>query len=168
MQRIARFLTVSQNQFAADLHKCAPEVCADTAYAAVRIPKRATAGSAGYDFIIPFDCTLAPGETLRIPTGLRAEMADGWVLCLFPRSGLGCKFRTQLDNTVGVIDSDYFYADNEGHIQVQITNDSRQNKTLALHAGDAFAQGVFFPYGITQDDDAVASRKGGFGSTDRK
>ena len=95
-------------------------------------------------------------------------MEEGWVLMLFPRSGLGFKYRLQMDNTVGVIDSDYYYSDNEGHIFAAITNDSRQEKVLSLKAGDAFMQGVFMPFGITESDCAAGRRNGGFGSTSAK
>ena len=87
------------------------------------------------------------------------------MLAVFPRSGLGFKFRLQLNNTVGIIDSDYYFSDNEGHIFVKLTNDSNEGKVVDLKEGDAFAQGIFLPYGITEDDDVTASRNGGFGST---
>ena len=48
-------------------------------------------------------------------------MQPEWVLKCYPRSGLGFKYRLQLNNTVGIIDSDYFYSDNEGHIFSKIT-----------------------------------------------
>ena len=69
-------------------------------------------------------------------------MQPEWVLKCYPRSGLGFKYRLQLNNTVGIIDSDYFYSDNEGHIFSKITNDSNENKTLdnpgryRIHAGN--------------------------------
>lgn len=134
-------------------------------YDSIKLPKRATRGSAGYDFFAPFDFKLAPGETIRIPTGIRAEMEEDWVLKLYPRSGLGFKYRLQMNNTVGIIDSDYFYSDNEGHIFVKITNDSNEGKTVEVAAGTGFVQGIFLEYGITVDDDADGVRNGGFGST---
>ena len=134
-------------------------------YEEIKMPERATVGSAGYDFYSPLDFVLAPGQTIKIPTGIRARIEDGWVLMIFPRSGLGFKFRIQLNNTVGVIDSDYYGSDNEGHIFIKITNDSNEGMTLSLKKGDGFAQGVFLPYGVTSDDEAAAVRNGGFGST---
>ena len=134
-------------------------------YEEIRMPERATVGSAGYDFYSPLDFVLEPGQTIKIPTGIRAKIEDGWVLMIFPRSGLGFKFRIQLNNTVGIIDSDYYGSDNEGHIFIKITNDSNEGKTLSLKKGDGFAQGVFLPYGVTSDDEAAALRNGGFGST---
>ncbi len=92
-------------------------------------------------------------------------MEEGWVLMLYPRSGLGFKYRLQMNNTVGIIDSDYFYSDNEGHILMKLFNDGREGKTLELKAGMAVAQGIFMEYGITIDDDVEEVRNGGFGST---
>ncbi len=87
------------------------------------------------------------------------------MLKLYPRSGQGFKYRLQLNNTVGIIDSDYFYSDNEGHIFAKITNDSNEEKTIEIKAGDGFMQGIFVEYGITWDDEAAEVRNGGFGST---
>ena len=138
---------------------------AKDAYEIIKLPKRATKGSAGYDFYAPFDFTLKPGETIKIPTGIRCKMEEGWVLKIYPRSGLGFKYRLQLNNTVGIIDSDYYYSDNEGHIMIKITNDSNENKTVEVQKGQGFAQGIFVEFGITYDDDTTDERNGGFGST---
>ena len=101
----------------------------------------------------------------KIPTGIRVQMDEGWVLQIYPRSGLGFKYRLQMNNTVGIIDSDYFFSDNEGHILVKMLNDGREGKRVELAAGMAFAQGIFMEYGITEDDEAEGIRNGGFGST---
>ena len=171
MQRIAKFHKVSFEQFSGDWTDAFGGVSADEAravYDGIRLPARATAGSAGYDFFTPVAVTVAPGESVKIPTGVRVEMEEGGVLSIFPRSSLGFKYRLQLNNTVGIIDSDYFYSDNEGHMFVKMTNDSREGKTVELAEGMAFAQGIFLPYGITVDDDCTSTRNGGFGSTDAR
>ena len=170
MQRVARFEFVSKEQFVHDWIDTfgGAEESAEEIYRNLKKPRRATAGSAGYDFYAPMDITLVPGETIKIPTGIRAWMAEGWVLTCYPRSGLGFKFRLQLNNTVGIIDSDYYYSDNEGHIFAKITNDSNEGKTLQVCAGDGFVQGIFLPFGITEDDDTSEKRNGGFGSTTKK
>ena len=170
MQKIAKFSKVTQQQFAKDYTDTfgCDEVVANQVYQQIKLPQRATTGSAGYDFFSTAQITLKAGEGAKIPTGIRAEIADGWLLAVFPRSGLGFKYRLQLDNTVGIIDSDYFYSDNQGHIFVKITNDSKQDKTVSIEQGTAFAQGIFLPFGITVDDDVTATRNGGFGSTDKK
>lgn len=167
MQKVAKFSKVSLEQFQQSWVDTFGETADLERYDAIKLPKRATVGSAGYDFYSPLDFSLAPGETIKIPTGIRAEIAEGWVLMLFPRSGLGFKYRMQLNNTVGIIDSDYFYSDNEGHIFIKITNDSNEGKTVAVEAGQGFAQGLFMPFGITEDDEVSAVRNGGFGSTTR-
>lgn len=156
MMKVAKFYKVSQTEFLK--HGTEEE------YAAIKLPARATSGSAGYDFFTVNGFSLAPKETILIPTGIRVKIDAGWLLAIFPRSGLGFKYRLSLDNTVGIIDSDYFNADNEGHIFIKMTNCG--DKTLTVDAGKAFAQGVFLPYGVTVDDNCVAERFGGFGSTD--
>ena len=168
MNRIAQFSKVSKENFLAaiaDDYAQFSEAEAQQMYETLSLPKRATKGSAGYDFYAPFDFTLEPGQTIKIPTGIRAKMDEDWVLQIFPRSGLGFKFRLQLNNTVGIIDSDYYYSDNEGHIFIKLTNDTNEGKTVSVKAGTGFAQGIFLPYGITVDDDAQGIRNGGLGST---
>lgn len=170
MNRIAKFEKVSYTQFKNDfsaLFKNYDENAVLKIYNDIALPLRATSGSAGYDFRTPVSFTLKPGETINIPTGVRVKMDNGWVLALFPRSGLGFKFRLQLNNTVGIIDSDYYGSENEGHIFIKVTNCSNENKTIELNAGDGFAQGIFLPFGITEDDECAEIRNGGFGSTDK-
>ncbi len=161
MKRIAAFEKVSIERFLSD---CGKED-ARAVYDEIKLPRRATSGSAGYDFFAPFDVVLKPGETVKIPTGIRVRIDEGWVLQLYPRSGLGFKYRLQLNNTVGIIDSDYYNSDNEGHIFIKINNASNEGKTVEIPKGTAFAQGIFTEFGITEDDDVSAVRNGGFGST---
>lgn len=170
MLRIAKFEKVSPQRFISDWIATFPQQTIEQAvmaYEHIQPPRRATSGSAGYDFFAPVGFELPAGGSIKMPTGVRALIEDGWVLTLYPRSGLGFKFRFQLDNTVGVIDSDYAHSDNEGHIFLRMTNDSREGKALRVPAGTAFAQGVFLPYGITVDDDVHTVRNGGLGSTTR-
>lgn len=167
MQRIAKFYKVSFGQFYTAWKDSfnSDEETINRIYENIKLPKRATSGSAGYDFFSPVDFSLKPGETIKIPTGIRVEIDISWVLKVYPRSGLGFKYRVQLNNTVGIIDSDYYYSDNEGHIFIKITNDSNENKEVSIKAGDGFAQGIFVEYGITVDDNVTEVRNGGFGST---
>lgn len=157
MKRIAKFYKVSKNEY---------EKSRSTGYDDIILPKRATIGSAGYDFFAPFTFTVDPNETIKIATGIRVQIENGWVLKIYPRSSLGFKYRLTLNNTVGIIDSDYFNADNEGHIFIKMTNCG--DTPLTVEKGMGFAQGIFVEYGITVDDDAVDIRTGGFGSTNKK
>lgn len=174
LNRVAEFYKVSIEEFEScfkekvDPDKSSEEIRA--IYDHIVLPKRATVGSAGYDFYAPFDFELKPGAELFIPYGIRVKMEQGWVLQLFPRSGLGSKYRLQLNNSVGIIDSDYFEADNEGHLMSTLANCSYdKEKILKINAGEAILQGVFIPFGITYSDEeqTKAVRRGGFGSTDK-
>lgn len=168
MERVAKFEKVSFEQFYSDwtdtFGECSKEKV-KSIYESISLPKRATKGSAGYDFFAPLSLYIEPGKTIKVPTGIRVRMREDWVLSLYPRSSLGFKYRLQLNNTVGIIDSDYYYSSNEGHMFIKVTNDSNENKTVEVAAGQGFAQGIFTQYGITEDDECDGVRDGGFGST---
>ena len=172
MNRIAKIEKVSWKRFLADyLDTFGENATVDInevkrIYDDIELPKRATTGSAGYDFKSPISFHLKPNETIKIPTGIRVSIDEGWVLKIYPRSSLGFKYRLQLNNTVGIIDSDYYYSDNEGHIFAKLTNDTNEGKTVEIAVGSGFMQGIFVEYGITYDDSVDVKRNGGFGSTD--
>lgn len=177
MNRVARFEKVSINQFRKDfadtLYSVGLEECGSNSfmddyinniYNDLCLPRRATSGSAGYDFFIPTSFILNAGDTIKIPTGKRCKMEPGWALMVFPRSSLGFKYQLGIANTIPIIDMDYYNSDNEGHIFIKLVNNG--DKALELSKGDKFVQGVFLPYGITEDDNANGIRNGGLGSTD--
>lgn len=166
MKKIAKFEKVSYEQFKKDwISTFGNNDNIEEIYSSIKLPKRATMGSAGYDFYSPLEVNLLTDATIKIPTGIRARIENGWVLKCYPRSGLGFKYRIQLDNTVGIIDSDYYESSNEGHIMIKITNDSKEDKIAYIKKGSGFSQGIFTEYGITIDDDVNEQRDGGFGST---
>ena len=168
MRRVAQFFKVSMPLFLEAMKEEFPQYTEEDIrdmYDSLILPARATKGSAGYDFYAPFSFSLPPGATIKIPTGVRARIDEDWVLKIYPRSGLGFKYRLQMNNTVGIIDSDYYNSGNEGHIFIKMTNASNEGKTVEVGAGTGFAQGIFLEYGITVDDAAEGVRNGGFGST---
>ncbi len=168
MNRVAKFEKVSFARFFEDFKDAFPYYTDEeinTIYEGIILPKRATSKSAGYDIFMPVSFVLEPGKTVKVPTGIRVKMNDDYVFMIYPRSGLGFKYRLQLNNTVGVIDADYYDSDNEGHIFIKITNDTNEEKTLNLEEHSAFAQGIFMQYAITEDDEVTAVRNGGLGST---
>lgn len=169
LRRMATFEKVSYKQWKKDVSEYFDnENDIEEAYVNIKLPRRATKESAGYDFYNPlYKITLNQGETIKIPTGIRCKMDCNWALALYPRSGLGFKYRLQLDNSTGWVDADYYNSDNEGHIFIKITNDSKQPKTCEIPYGSAFAQGIFTMYGLTIDDDADGIRNGGLGSTSK-
>ena len=137
-------------------------------YNSIELPKRATVGSAGHDFYLPFNITIPSKCSLTIPTGIRCEFLNSdYVLNIYPRSGLGFKYGIKLKNTVGIIDSDYYYSDNEGHIMVKLHNPEEERNAFDLNQGQAFCQGIFLPYGIADEEEVTNVRNGGFGSTSK-
>lgn len=131
-------------------------------YEAIKLPKRSTKNSAGYDFYCPVNLNCEPGKTYFITLGVKARMDSDKVLMIFPRSSLGFKYGFRLSNTAGVIDSDYYNNEsNEGMIMMKFTVDT----PMALKAGDKICQGIFMKYYITDDDISDTERRGGIGST---
>lgn len=171
VEAMAKFSKVSFEQFVKDCNNYIfwgrNEDEIRKIYDNIKLPKRATMGSAGYDFFVPCDIVIKENNTCLIPTGIRCEMKSGWVLCMFPRSGLGFKYGVSLANTVGIIDEDYAYSENEGHIMIKLSNESILSDRVELTSGKAFCQGIFLPFGITYDDNTTKIRNGGFGSTDK-
>lgn len=163
MKKVGKFEKISINQFKNSFENQGIEL-----YNSIKLPVRATKYSAGYDFFAPYDFVIKPKQTIKVPTGIRVRMLEDYVLLIFPRSSLGFKFRLQLDNTVGVIDSDYYNSNNEGHIFIKLTNDSNENKDVVIKKGQGFAQAIFMNYGITEDDDVSEIRNGGIGSTNKQ
>lgn len=168
MQKAGEFEKVSFEQFLSDVKR--NDFTAWMADEEVRrvweklsLPTRATAGSAGYDIRTPFPFTIDPGQSVKVPTGIRARMDNGWVLLFCPKSGIGFKHQVWLANTVGVIDSDYYGSSNEGHIFLKLVNGG--NSSFHADEGDGVAQGIFLPFGVTYSDAAEGKRNGGFGST---
>jgi len=136
---------------------------AKDAYTKIKLPQRGTPGSAGYDFYLPMNYCFTE-ESPVIPTGIRVFLDTGYFLMCVPRSGLGFKYGIKLKNTTGVIDEDYIYSDNEGHILAML----RSDVPVSLKAGDRFMQGIFVKYGTTEDDCPLKEyRNGGFGSSGR-
>lgn len=171
---VARFSKISLASFSKDYKENFPlgqkyglnDMEITAVYNSIKLPNRATKYSAGYDIYCPIDLEVNVNETILVPTGLRCKMDADIVLMIYPRSSLGFKYRMMLENTVGVIDSDYYDAKNEGHIMIKFTNHGRE--VMNIKKGTAFAQGLFTKYYLTVDDNAIKHRDGGIGSTDAK
>ena len=172
MESIASFFKISKEQFSADRELFLEGIpCLDTLewednkLAEIRdklkLPKRSTASSAGYDFYSTRNVKVKKGKPFIIPTGVRCQMKQGWFLMIAPRSGLSFKYGLRLVNFLGIIDSDYYLAENEGHIILKFVAD----ENFEMQEGDRIAQGIFLPFGVTRSDSAVGKRTGGFGST---
>lgn len=161
-----KFEKVTFTQFAKDLREVGDysgeEVC--SIYDSVKLPKRSTSGSAGYDFSTPIDFSIPAGGSVKIPSCIRSVgMPENVVLKIYVRSSVGIKRKVVISNGTGIIDSDYSDAKNEGHIWLAFTNNS--DKEQKFEKGDCVAQGIFINYLTTEDDDSNGKRVGGIGST---
>ena len=172
--RIANFKKVSREQFYSDMvdtfggkYGLPEDGLLAEIYENIKLPRRATSGSAGYDIYTPIHIVLEPGRTMKIPTGIRCEIEPGWFLGILPRSGLGFKYGLRIINTIPIIDSDFYNTKCEGHIYIKLINDSAIGKTIDIPEKQGMVQGIFLPFGVTVDDECNNIRNGGFGSTDK-
>ena len=153
-----RFEKISEDQFRKDFTNF------DTKYNEVKIPIRQTKYSAGYDFYIPFNVELIPGQTIKIPTGIKVQMNKDEFLGIYVRGSIGFKYNVRMCNQVGIIDEDYYNnRDNEGHIFIRLQNEG--DDVVSFKKGDRIAQGIFQKYYIVDNDNVMEKKKGGFGST---
>ena len=152
----ARFLNLSKEQ-------------AEFYYNKIQLPSFATPLSAGFDIYCPFPLHCAANTVHTFPTGLRfvtiEEDSLNTFMMVVPRSGLGTKFGFRLLNTVGIIDSDYQFADNEGHILVMFTVSNELQLELNTKVCQGIITNFYRPSNLTVN---LTARKGGFGSTDVK
>ena len=130
-------------------------------------PRRATIGSAGYDFIATEDMTIQPypqvfdtfvkfdgTETIKFDT---FGVTDNWLAILLPRSSMGFKHGLKFENTMAVIDKDY-----RDTIKVSLT----ANHSFTINKGERYAQMIFVPFGIDCTEIIpMRKRDGGLGST---
>ena len=140
-------------------------------YDGIKLPKRATKYSAGYDFYVSGNIPLPSENSAIIPTGIRwvcdKEEDKNKVLQIYPRSGIGFRTGVRLMNTVGIIDADYWEGNNEGHIMVKLYNP--MNSHLHIEDGDAIVQGVITEYHTCDDEEEIVEKRtGGMGSTDKE
>lgn len=129
----------------------------------IKLPKRGSKNSAGYDFYSPIDITIQPNESVMIWTDIKANMYYDNVLMLFVRSSMG-KHPVVISNGTGIIDSDYYSNEgNDGNIGFRLLN--LGTTPYEIKVNDRIGQGVFLKYGTVKDDNTTTERKGGFGST---
>lgn len=132
----------------------------------IPLPNYATDGSAGLDMRACIDepVTVAPGETVLIPSGLAIYIGDPTLAAvLLPRSGLGHKHGLVLGNLTGLIDSDY-----QGQVFISCWN--RGQKAYEVQPAERIAQMVFVPvaqvhFDVVEEFQATERGAGGFGSS---
>ena len=156
-----KFEIISKKQFDIDFKDY------DTNYEDLILPKRNTEYAAGYDFYLPFDIELKPGEIIKIPTGIKVVMNKEDFLGIYVRSSLGFKYNIRMCNQVGIIDYDYYNnIDNEGHMFVKLQNHS--DSVVCLKKDDRYVQGIFQKYYTVDDEEKIDNKRvGGLGSTNK-
>ena len=123
-------------------------------YNEYKLPYRDSDSTAGYDIFLLEDLILQPGESKKVPTGIKSFFDKDEVLLLVVRSSMGFKYNLRLCNQIGVIDSDYYNnSDNEGHIWIKIQNEGEN--VLKFNRGEAIVQGMFFKYLTTNTDSKI-------------
>ena len=133
----------------------------------IQLPTRGSKISAGYDFYLPCDLILQPGEKTCVWSDVKAYMQEGEVLMLHVRSSIGIKKGLMLSNITGVIDADYYNnPNNNGNIGIALYNYS--NETVELKRGERICQGVFIPFLVADNGNTDKERVGGIGSTGAK
>lgn len=132
----------------------------------MKMPRRATHRSAGYDFFSAGEIRIPAHTSVMVPTGLKCYIEGNYFLGIYPKSGIGCKYGLRLLNTVGIVDADYYNNEsNEGHILIHYYNPSDQD--VVIEKGKAYCQAIIQPFGVVVDDNMYEKeiRTGGHGST---
>lgn len=137
-------------------------------YNSIKLPKRSTKYSAGYDFYSIYDFILKPNEIIKIPTGIKIQMNEDEMLMLVVRSSQGFKYNVRMCNQIGIFESDYYNNEtNEGHAWIKLQNHG--DKNYVVKKGDAICQGIFTKFLTVDDEEEILNeRKGGIGSTSKE
>lgn len=134
----------------------------------IKLPRRSTQLSAGYDFIAIEDVEIEPysktHEQAQINTGVKVYLEDNKFLMLANRSSNPGKLGLVIPAGVGIIDKDYVdNPTNDGEIIFNFYNLS--DETVVIEKGDRMGQGIIMEYYTVKDDRATGTRTGGHGST---
>ena len=124
-----------------------------------KVPERQTKASAGYDFYVIEDVEIPPYGTVMLPTNVKAYMQEDEVLMLYARSSLAIKRGLILQNTTGIIDSDFF------PLEIKIALRNTTDKPVKLLKNERCAQGIFLKYLVSDNGNLDNTRDGGIGST---
>jgi len=133
----------------------------------VKLPKKSTRHSVGYDFYSNQDFILDPGDTKIFWTDIKVKLKPNEFLMIVPRSSIGIHKHLMLANTVGIIDPDYYdNVDNGGNIGIAMYNYGKSQVTV--HEGERIAQGIILEFVDDRNNVENVKRSGGIGSTGNK
>lgn len=134
---------------------------------AVSAPAYQSEHASGVDLVAALEgeATIAPGEVVAIPTGIRLEIPPGYEGQIRARSGLAARHAIGVPNAPGTIDADY-----RGEVKVLLVNFG--TRPYVVRRGDRIAQLVFAPVARATLETASALSEtsrgaGGFGHTGR-
>lgn len=104
-----------------------------------------------------------PNQVVKVPTGLKMSIPEGYFGAVYPRSSAGIKSRISLANSTGIIDSDY-----RGELILFLVNNG--DEELVINNGDRLAQMVIQPFvqvdfEVVEALDDTERGEGGIGST---
>lgn len=127
------------------------------------LPTYAHPTDAGADVYALEDTEIKPGETTIVKTGLKVAIPEGYMIQIYPRSGMSLKTSLRIANAVGIVDSSY-----RGEIGVLMNNIGTE--TQKINKGDRIAQMIVMPAPMiawTEVDslDVTSRGEGGFGSS---
>lgn len=152
MEKVAKFEKVKEDAFVNDITSSMFDMFDADAleiYDNLKTPSRDDESAVAYDFYAPVDIRLEPGQTVKIPTGFKIHLKDGYALLIFPKRRLADKYSLRLANTLSVIDGKS-HKESDGDILVKLVNSSSEQKTVEIHQGEAFVQGVIVKCGIAE------------------
>jgi dUTP pyrophosphatase len=130
------------------------------------LPKYAHPGDAGLDLFAVAECTLEPGITGLVKTGISMELPEGTEAQVRPRSGLALKHSVTVLNSPGTIDEGY-----RGEVGVIMINHGQE--PFHIEKGMKIAQMLVKPVFTVDVEEAdelsdTSRGEGGFGSTGKK
>ena len=127
------------------------------------MPIRSTKGAGAFDIYMPEDGNVFGPNPTVVNLGFAAEIPENHVALLLPRSGTGFKYGVELNNTCGVLDSDF-----RGEWKASIKTKNGEN--FSWKAGERILQFMIVPVALVELEltDSLSDTdrgSGGFGST---
>jgi dUTP pyrophosphatase len=126
------------------------------------MPTMGSTYAGAFDVYMP-EAGTADGTSKKFPLGFSTAIPKGHVALLLPRSGVGASYGLELNNSTGIIDSDY-----RGEWKAALR--TKSGIPFSWEAGERLLQFVIAPIAHVvlqevEDLDATDRGEGGFGSS---